>query len=172
MPVTPAELAHHWVAARDHERAIPALIQAGQAAENVYAFADARGHYEAALALWEAEDDLRDTILDRPAVLQRAAECSVLTGSYARAIELGRRAIMAAELDDVAEGRPDPARLGLLHDRLRWFLWESGDREAAAAAVAEALRLIPSDPPSAARARALAQAAGLRLFAGDAVSGP
>ncbi len=170
VPVTPAELAHHWVAARDHERAIPALIQAGQAAENVYAFADARSHYEGALALWEAEDDLRDTILDRPAVLQRAAECSVLTGSYARAIELGRRAIMAAELDDVAEGRPDPARLGLLHDRLRWFLWESGDREAAAAAVAEALRLIPSDPPQAARARALAQAAGLRLFAGDAVA--
>ena len=27
VPVTPAELAYHWVAARDHERAIPALIR-------------------------------------------------------------------------------------------------------------------------------------------------
>ncbi len=170
VPVTPAELAFHWVAARDHERAIPALVRAGLAAESVYAFAEGRDHYERALALWDADDDLRDTVLDRPAVLQRAAECAVLTGSYARAIELGRQAIIAAELADVVDGRPDPTRLGLLHDRQRWFLWESGDREAAGAAVAEALRLIPADPPSAARARALAQAAGLRLFSGDATT--
>jgi DNA-binding CsgD family transcriptional regulator/tetratricopeptide (TPR) repeat protein len=170
VPVTSAELAFHWVAARDHERAIPALIRAGQAAESVYAFAEARDHYERALLMWDVEDDRRDMILDRPAVLQRAAECAVLTGSYARAIELGRQAIMAAEVADLVEGRPDPARLGLLHDRMRWFLWESGDREAAEAAVAEALNLIPPDPPSAARARALAQAAGLRLFRGDATT--
>ena len=95
---------------------------------------------------------------------------AVLTGSYDRAIELGQQAIIAAELAGVADGRPDPIRLGLLHDRLRWFLWESGDRLAAHAAVTEALRLIPTDPPSAARARALGQAAGLRLFGGDAVA--
>ena len=136
----------------------------------MYAFAEARDHYEHVLRLWDADDDLRDTVLDRPAVLQRAAECAVLTGSSARAIEFGRQAIVAAELAEVVEGRPDPTRLGLLHDRLRWFLWESGDREAAGAAVAEALRLIPADPPSAARARALGQAAGLRLFGGDATT--
>jgi len=37
--------------------------------------------------------------------------------------------------------------------------------------VAEALRLIPANPPSAARARALGQAAGLRLFSGNLPAG-
>ncbi|HEX2469297.1 MAG TPA: AAA family ATPase [Candidatus Limnocylindrales bacterium] len=169
MPVTPAEVAHHWVAARDRDRAIPALLRAGQAAEAVFAFAEAGVHYERALALIGTRDDPPGTSIDRSEVLQRAAECAVLTGSYARAIELGQQAIIAAELAGIADGHADPIRLGLLHDRLRWFLWESGDRVAADAAVTEALRLIPGDPPSAARARALGQAAGLRLFGGEAV---
>lgn len=170
VPVTAAELAHHWDAARDRDRAIPALLRAGQAAETVYAFAEARAHYERSLTLLGTGDDPRGTAIDRSEILQRAAECAVLTGSYVRAIELGQQAIIAAELAGVADGHPDPNRLGLLHDRLRWFLWESGDRLAAGEAVAEALRLIPTDPPSAARARALGQAAGLRLFGGDVVS--
>ena len=169
VPVTAAELAHHWDAARDRDRAIPALLLAGQSAESVYAFAEAGVYYERALGLLATGDDPSGTALDRSEILQRAAECAVLTGSYARAIEFGQRAVMAAELDGVADGRPDPVRLGVLHDRLRWFLWESGDRSAAEAAVEEALRLIPTDPPSAARARALGQAAGLRLFGGDVV---
>jgi DNA-binding CsgD family transcriptional regulator/tetratricopeptide (TPR) repeat protein len=169
MPVTPAELAHHWVAARERDRAIPALLRAGQAAEDVFAFAEAGAHYERALDLIGTRNDPPGTSIDRSEILRRAAECAVLTGSYARAIELGQQAIIAAELADIADGQADPTRLGLLHDRLRWFLWESGDRVAADAAVTEALRLIPTDPPSAARARALGQAAGLRLFGGDAV---
>ena len=43
----------------------------------------------------------------------------------------------------------DPNRLGALHERLRWYLWEAGDRAAAQAAVDEALRLIPAEPPTA-----------------------
>ena len=53
VPVTPAELAYHWVAARDRTRALPALVAAGAAAERVYAFAEARRHYEQALELWD-----------------------------------------------------------------------------------------------------------------------
>ncbi len=170
IPVSAAELAHHWASARDRDRAIPALLRAGHAAETVYAFAEAGAHYERALGLLAAGDDAGGTAIDRSEVLQRAAECAVLTGSYARAVELGRQAIIAAELAGVANGRPDPIRLGLLHDRLRWFQWESGDRLAAEAAVTDALRVIPSDRPSAARARALGQAAGLRLFGGDVVA--
>ena len=170
MPVTHAELAHHWDAARDRDRAIPALLRAGRSAEAVYAFAESGTLYQRALDLLATGDNPAGTTIDRSDILQRAAECAVLTGSYDRAIELGQQAIIAAELAGVADGRPDPIRLGLLHDRLRWFLWESGDRLAAHAAVTEALRIIPTDPPSAARARALGQAAGLRLFGGDAVA--
>jgi DNA-binding CsgD family transcriptional regulator len=167
VPITSSELAYHWVEAGDPARAIPALIRAGQAAEGVYAFVEAGRQYETALALWSMSDGA-DPAADRVTLIQRAAECAVLTGHYARAVELGREAIVSAELEDVATGRSDAIRIGLLHDRLRWFLWESGDRVAAEAAVAEALRLIPSEPPSAARARALGQAAGLRLLAGAA----
>lgn len=166
VPVTPAELAHHWVAARDGARAAPALVAAGAAAESVYAFAEARRHYELALELWQP-DSRPPVTHDRVAVLQRAAECAVLSGAYRRAIELGQAAITTEQIAEAADGRPDDGRLGALHDRLRWYLWEAGDRVAAEAAVNEALRLIPDEPPSAARARALAQSAGLRLFAGD-----
>ena len=168
IPVSPAELAYHWVAARDHDRAVPALVAAGLEAERVYAFADAKRQFERALSLWP-DDPPSDSEagLDRVAVLQHAAESSILSGAYADAVAFGRQAIVAAELDDVIDGRPDPARLGSLHERLRWYLWESGDRVAAEAVVAEALRLIPTEPPTALRARALGQAAGLRLFGGS-----
>ncbi len=166
--VTAAELAHHWVAARDAVRAIPALIDAARDAERVYAFREALRHYEAALGMWDRLGDAA-SVVDRVTVLQRAAECAVLTGAYARAVELGRDAIATAEVEEIARGDPDPLRLGGLHDRLRWFLWEVGDRAAAEAAVDEALRLIPESPPSSTRARALGQAAGLRLVAGDPV---
>jgi DNA-binding CsgD family transcriptional regulator len=166
--VPPAELAYHWVAARDRERAVPALVDAGLAAERVYAFADARRQFEQALTFWPADQEAPLSAgLDRVAVLQHAAESAVLAGAYADAVAFGRRAIMTAELDEVIDGRPDPIRLGALHDRLRWFLWEMGDRAAAEAAVEEALRLIPAEPPTALRARALGQAAGLRLFGGS-----
>jgi DNA-binding CsgD family transcriptional regulator len=166
--VAPAELAYHWVAAGDRDRAVPALVDAGLAAERVYAFADARRGFEQALELWPDDGDVETPSgLDRIAVIQHAAESAVLTGAYSEAVALGRQAIMAAELDDAMEGSPDPRRLGALHDRLRWYLWESGDRAAAEQAVAEALRLIPAHPPSHLRARALGQAAGLRLFGGN-----
>ena len=178
VPVTPAELAYHWVAARDGVRAVPALVAAGVAAERVYAFPEARRHYERALDLWGAQPTAHDAAgMDRATVMQRAAECSVLTGSYARAVELGRAAIAAAEeaaREPVVAGDTaaavDQHRLGSLHERLRWFLWEAGDHAAAGAAVEEALRLIPSEPPSAARTRVLAQAAGLHLLGGDPTS--
>ena len=86
-------------------------------------------------------------------------------GVYARAIELGQQAIVAAELADVVEGRPDPTRLGLLHDRQRWFLWESGrprgrgrPRSLKPSGSSRLTRRWPPVPvPS-------AKAAGLRLF--------
>jgi len=171
IPVTPAELAYHWVAARDVVRAIPALTAAGAAAEQVYAFPEARRHYERALELWEGQATPPDPApVDRVVVMQRAAECAVLTGAYDRAVELGRAAIVEAESvggPGASDATPDSNRMGILHERLRWYLWEAGDREAAQAAVTEALRLIPSEPPTVARARALAHAAGLRLLGGD-----
>ena len=164
VPVSPAELAYHWDAARDYGKALPATIQAAEAAEAVYAFTEARRQYERSIELWDRVPDAAEVAgIERIDLLRHAAEASVLTGSYRRAIELGRAAVDAAQHEPV----PDPARVGQLLERLRWFLYEAGEREAAAAAVDQAIRLIPEKPPSAARARALAQAAGLRLLAGE-----
>lgn len=162
--VDDAEFAFQLDRAEALDRALPIYIEAGEQAERAYAFGLARRQYERALDLWDriAPSDGMMRV-DRPWVLQRAAECALLTGSHDRAIELGREALAALE----RMARVDPARLGLFHDRLRWYLWEAGQHEAAAAAVADALRLTPTEPPSAARARVLAHAAGLRMESGD-----
>ena len=160
VPVAAAELAYHWDAARNVEQAVPAWMEAGSAAERIYAFADARRAYERALELG-ADSGVE---FDRVDALHHAADAAVLVGDYAGAVELGRRAIDAA----AADPHPDPGRLGAQQERLRWYLWEAGDVAAAAEALSEALRLIPESPPSRARARALAHQAGLRLTTGDA----
>ena len=84
-------------------------------------------------------------------------------------MDLGQRA--TAEL---ARTAPDArVRAGELQERLRWFQFEAGHLEAAAAALNEALQLLPAEPPSAGRARAVAHAAGLHLMAGEiAAAGP
>jgi DNA-binding CsgD family transcriptional regulator len=160
VPVTAAELAYHWDAARNVERAVPAWIDAGLAAERIYAFADARRAYERALELG-ADGSVE---FDRAEALHRAADAALLVGDYAASVELGRGAIDAA----AAVPDADPVRIGALQERLRWYLWEAGDVAAAAEALTEALRLIPKSPPTRTRARALAHLAGLRLTTGDA----
>jgi DNA-binding CsgD family transcriptional regulator/tetratricopeptide (TPR) repeat protein len=157
---SPAELAFHWDAAREPARALGPTIEAARAAEGVYAYAEAYRHYQRALELWErVPDPARAAGGDRAALMERAAEAAVMTGQYARAIELGRAALAAVD------ATADPLRAGLLHERLRWFLWEAGERHAAVASVREALRLIPPDPPTAGLARALAHLAAVELFA-------
>ena len=158
---TAEELAYHWDAAGDDRRALAATIEAGRAAELVYAWLDAHRHYLRAIELWERVGDAaQPASIDRTELQVRAAETAILIGQYRLAVELGRSAI--AGVDPAAQ----PARAAALHERQRWYLWEAGDRAAAAVALAEAERLIPTRPPSAARARILAHKAGILLFGG------
>ena len=162
--VSAAELAYHWDAAGDERRALAASIDAGRAAERGYAWLEANRQYRRALDLWDRVPDADATApVDRVDVLARIAATAGVIGDHEDAVTYGRRAI--AELGP--DG--DPARAAELHERLRWYLWESGDREAAAAAVAEAERLVPADPPSATRARILAHQAGILMLTGRLV---
>jgi DNA-binding CsgD family transcriptional regulator/tetratricopeptide (TPR) repeat protein len=159
--ISPGEIARHWDQAREPARALAPTVEAASAAERACAFPEA-------LRLWRRGISMVRTVpdgeslagMDLAEMQASAADCAVLSGEFSAALELGRAAIAAV---DPAQ---DAARAGTLQDRLRWYLWESGDRAGAAEAVAEALRLLPVDPPSRARAGALAQSAGINLYAG------
>ena len=97
---------------------------------------------------------------DRPALLQRTAEVAVLSGAYGRAAELGRLAL--AELGPDA----DPTRRAWFHERLRWYLFESGDETGAVAALREAEELVPATDTSGARAIIVAHRAGMEMVEG------
>ena len=102
--------------------------------------------------------------LDRVTLLERAAEAAHLLYDQPRAVELVRAALTG--LDQVA----DPARAGLLHERLGRYLYVTFD-ESALLAYDQAVQLVPAEPRSAERARVLAgYAQVLSLLARDAES--
>jgi DNA-binding CsgD family transcriptional regulator/tetratricopeptide (TPR) repeat protein len=153
-----AELAHHWQAAGDLERALPAAVQAGLAAERAYAFAEAQRLYERALGLWDRLPQAAElALIDRVALLERAAHTAHLISDHLRAVELLQAAL--AGVDPAA----DPVHAALLHEQLGHCLFITLD-EASQPAYQEAIRLLPAEPPSAERASVLsgyAQVLGL-----------
>ena len=149
-----AQVAHHWLMAHDLERALPAALAAGRAAAAGLAFAEAQAFLERALELWPKVDaSAIPAGLDRTAILEEAAETAAQAGDARRSIDLVRAAI--AETDP----RTEAMRSGVLQHRLAWYLNESGDWQAGVAAFERAAELIPIEPPSAERARVLADLA-------------
>lgn len=153
-----AELAYHWEAAEEWNRAFVAHLEAAREADRLYAWSAAVLHAERALDLTDRVDSLRAAGIDRPELLRRAADDAYFAGDYDQAIAWIREAI---EL--VAD---DPPRAGAFHERLRWYLWDAGDRRGAMVSVEEAMRLIPDDPPSRALASVLGQMAGIQMHSG------
>ena len=118
-------------------------------AEAVFALAEARAHVERALELWDLVPNAADLVpIDRGGLCAWAAELASSTGAGPRAVELAERAI-----DEVAG---DPHRVAHLYGRLGRYLHESGRTDAALAADQQMVALVPSHPPSAERAEALA----------------
>ena len=145
-----AELAHHWSNARDDQRAFDAFVRAGGEAARAFAFADSRRYDERALDLWSSVSDPETVAnLDRAALLGRAAESAMLSAESRRAVAMQREAIAA--LGPQAE----PVRLGTAYERLGRAHWINGEIQPALQAHETAMRLIPVEPPSAERARAM-----------------
>lgn len=144
-------LAHHWHAADAPDRALVAAVRAGALAERGYGFAEARGHYERALELWDRVPDAEQRAgIERATLARRAAEASNLAGDHAPAAELARAALRW--IDAAAE--PDLAVL--VRERLGRYLWAAGESESALVAYDEALALASQGSSAAARARVLA----------------
>jgi DNA-binding CsgD family transcriptional regulator/tetratricopeptide (TPR) repeat protein len=145
-----AELAHHWYAAHDLDRALPAAVKAGLAAESVSAHAEALRQFERALELWERAPAVHsDLSLDRVDLLGRAAEAAFRIGGEDRAVALVRTALKEVDV------QVEPLRAGVLTSRLAHFLRQSG-RQGAFEAYEEAIRLVPPEPPTPERAQVLA----------------
>jgi predicted ATPase len=145
------QLAYHWYAAHDRGRALLASVRAGQAAEAASAPAEALEHYERALELCdEAPDAAARSPLDRVSLLQRAAEAASQAGWYDRAVTLARLAL------DRVDAAVEPPRAGAMLERLARYRWLAGDGPRALAAIERAVAMIPEEPPSLERARALA----------------
>jgi DNA-binding CsgD family transcriptional regulator/tetratricopeptide (TPR) repeat protein len=155
-----ADRAHHWYQAGDRRRALQAAVEAGLAAEDVYAHAEALTQYQRALELWELVEDAEQVAgIDGVTLRAKAAEAASALGEPLRAAHMIERA-----LDDV-DPAAQPVEAGLLRERLGRYSWIGGDTAYALAAYQEAVRVIPSTPASPERARALAASAHAQFIA-------
>jgi DNA-binding CsgD family transcriptional regulator/tetratricopeptide (TPR) repeat protein len=151
---TAAELAPHWAAAGRSAEALVASVAAAREAEAVFGLSEALAHLERALTLWDSLPDASELAgLSLDEVCAWTAELASDTGDAPRAVELTRRAIELV-------GETDRRHAALLHDRLSRYLFESGGGDTFLGASERALELVPAEPPSPERARALCGLAG------------
>ena len=157
----PALLAHHWYAALDLPRALPAAIEAAAGANASYAPAGALRHLERALEIWpRVADAAQRTGLDLVEVNRLAVEAAYRSGAVGRSLSM---------LDALLAGLPpdfDPVRRALLLERRGHALLDASPVEAVAA-LREALALLPPEPATRAHATVLASLARALMHAAD-----
>jgi DNA-binding CsgD family transcriptional regulator/tetratricopeptide (TPR) repeat protein len=144
-----AEQAWHWFAAHDAPRALVSAWQAAGQAERSLAHAEQLAMLSRVLELWEQVPDAAERIgADHVTVLEEAVRTAALAGEDDRGILPTQAALR--EIDTVAE----PVRAALML-RTRGHMKFSLGRKDFAGDLEEAVRLVPADPPSPARARVL-----------------
>jgi DNA-binding CsgD family transcriptional regulator len=147
-------LAHHWLAAHDLPRALPASVRAGRAAAAASAPAAAQRHFELALELWtQVPDPAQRTGIDHPDLLAGAAEAAYRSGAVDRGLALVDQA-----LAEVGEGSAPERRAVLLTLRAT-VLRDLGRDNEGIAEIEQAAALISPDRPSPAGASVLAELA-------------
>ncbi|MDI6098053.1 AAA family ATPase [Actinoplanes sp. NEAU-A12] len=140
----PAEIAHHWFAARDHARALVAAHRAADAAGSRYAFAERARLLDRMLELWDQVPGAADLLgVGHLDLLEEAALAAIDSGELMRAKTLTRAAL--ADLDSAAE----PVRAARLLVRRAKLLRNAGKSDGAAEA-REAYRLLVEAPRDAA----------------------
>jgi DNA-binding CsgD family transcriptional regulator/tetratricopeptide (TPR) repeat protein len=158
-----AELAWHWYAAGDRGRALAASVEAAAAAQSSFGFAEACGHLERALQLWEsgaAADVPGAPPVDGLELRMRAAECANLAGDHDRAASLARAAAGSLGAGTAA------GSAALVWERLGRYLWDSGASEDALVAYERAVELVGDDRDTQVAARVLGARASILMLAG------
>ncbi|HEY3872438.1 MAG TPA: hypothetical protein VGM10_29035, partial [Actinocrinis sp.] len=150
----PAALAHHWYAALDLPRALPASIAAARQALTTFAPAEAQRHLERALEIWPRVPDAEErTGLDQAEVASLAGEAAYQAGAIDRSLSLFDQALAGLP----AEG--DAVRRALVLDRRARTLRDTGREPEAITALEEALALLPADQVTRAHAVVLSSLA-------------
>jgi len=135
----PAALAHHWYAAMDLPRALPAAIDAASHAMACYAPAEALCHLERALEIWPRVADAgQRTGLDRTEVSRLAAQAAYRSGAVNRS-----ESLLAEALAELPSGF-DPVRKALLLERYAQAQRYAGHSAEAVASLQQALVLLPA----------------------------
>jgi predicted ATPase len=158
----PAALAHHWYAALDLPRALPASIAAARHALASFAPAEAQRHLERALEIWPRVADAEQrTGMDQAEVAVLAGEAAYAAGAIDRSLSLYDQAL--AELPP--EG--DAVRRALLLDHRAQALLGTGRETEAVAILEQALALLAADQVTKAHAVVLASLASAVWRAND-----
>ena len=150
----PAALAHHWYAALDLPRTLPASIAAARQALTTFAPAEAQRHLERALEIWPRVPDAEErTGLDQAEVASLAGEAAYQAGAIDRSLSLFDQALAGLP----AEG--DAVRRALVLDRRARTLRDTGREAESVATLEEALALLPADQVTRAHAVVLSSLA-------------
>ena len=154
----PMEIAHHWNAAHEVNKAFRwALTAAGSGAA---AFHEALQLYERALELWDQVNDPESLAGSHASLLMRAAYAAEDAGEIERSL-----ALVNAALDEMGPDEDPRERIEalLVKSRTRASLMTAGGVEP----LREALRLLPEDAEPKLRARVLEMLARRNMLMGD-----
>ena len=149
----PAEIAHHWHAAKEYGPALTSARRAAEAARARYAYAEQSRLLERVLELWEVVDNAAELLgAGYVDLLEESALAAIDAGDHQRALKLTKAAL--ADLDAQAE----PLRAARLLVRRAKLLYTAGTSDGAAES-GEAYRLLLTAPPSPERIALLADVA-------------
>lgn len=130
-------LAQHWDAAERRAEAIPALERAAGLAAASHAHADALQLYLRCIVLSRGPSSRIAARLDQVDLRVRAAQSAFLAGDLRLAIKLAREGIA------LVDEERDPARSGMLHQRMCEYLWHDGQEGESLAMSERAYHLVP-----------------------------
>jgi DNA-binding CsgD family transcriptional regulator/tetratricopeptide (TPR) repeat protein len=154
-PGIASELAYHWSSAHDDLRAFSAHIEAGLAAEAIAAYPEAERHLRQAVEIHDRRPaDRLPPGVDLVDILRRMARCASLGGAPSRAVESQQRAL------ELVDPVMDPTLAGLLRAAQARYVSQVAPASEVLDLARDAVRLVPDEPPSDARAFVLAVLAG------------
>jgi ATP/maltotriose-dependent transcriptional regulator MalT len=158
----PLEIAHHWNAAHEVNKAFRwALTAAGSGSA---AFHEALKLYERALELWDQVDDPESVAGSHASLLMRATYAAEDAGEMERAFALVNAALDELDAKDKPRERIEAL---IVQARSRFTLMDSGGVEP----LREAFRILPQDADVKLRARVLEMLARLTMLSGDVQQG-